>query len=206
MFVLTVDQQRSTRRGDHVDPLLELLAARGLTSPAPGFLLGFERTVGDEVQAVLDDAERTVATALTLVRLGGWSIGIGAGPAHEPLPASTRAAGGPAFVHARAAVERAKAKGSTVPLALEGADPARAAEAEALLRLLGAVVARRTAAGWAAVDLLSAGATTQRDVAHALGISEQAVSQRLRTALWAEESATRPLAARLLAEAQGASS
>lgn len=206
MFVLTVDQQGSTRRGDHVGSLLEHLAAHGLTSPAPGFLRGFERTVGDEVQALLDDAERTVATALALVRLGGWSIGIGAGPVDEPLPASTREAAGPAFVHARAAVERAKAKGPTIPLAVEGTAPERATEAEALLRLLGALVARRTEAGWAAVDLLAAGASTQRDAARELGISEQAVSQRLRAALWAEESATRPLAARLLTEAQGAPS
>lgn len=204
MFVLTVDQQGSTRRGDHVDHLLEHLAARELTAPASGFVLGFERTVGDEVQAVLDDADVTVATMLELVRLGGWSIGVGVGSVHEPLPATTREASGPAFVHARAAVERAKAKGPTIALAVEGAEPERAHEAESLLRLLGAVVARRSDAGWAAVDLLAAGAETQKDVARELGVSEQAVSQRLRAALWAEESATRPLAARLLTEAEGA--
>ena len=204
MFVMTIDQQGSTRRGDQVASLLAHLAERGLTHPAEGFVLGFERTVGDEVQAVLDSAERVVEVALELVRLDGWSIGIGAGEVHEPLPATSRAASGQAFVHARDAVERAKQRGSTVPLAVDGAHPERAGEAEALLRLLGAVVARRTAAGWAAVDALVAGAQTQKDVAARLGVSEQAVSQRLRTALWAEESANRPLAARLLTEAQGA--
>lgn len=202
MFVLTVDQQGSTHRGDRVAELLTHLEAAGLTAPAPGFRRGFERTVGDEVQAVLDDAERTVDVALALIRRGGWSVGIGVGPVHEPLPRSSREASGPAFVHARAAVERAKAKGSAVPLAVAGEHPERASEAEALLRLLGAVVERRTTAGWAAVDRLAAGARTQKDVAKALDISEQAVSQRLRTALWAEESATRPLAARLLAETE----
>lgn len=203
MFVLTVDQQGSTRRGDQVPALLDTLGSLALTTPSPGFLRGFERTVGDEVQAVLDDPERTVETALALLRLGGWSIGIGVGPVHEPLPESSRGASGPAFVNARAAVERAKTKGTSVPLAVEGVDAARAQEAEALLRLLGAVVARRTKDGWAAVDRLARGARTQKDVARELGITEQAVSQRLRTALWAEESAVRPLAARLLAEAEG---
>jgi hypothetical protein len=40
-------------------------------------------------------------------------------------------------------------------------------------------------------------------VAAALGISQQAVSERLRTALWAEEVAARPAAARLLRLAAG---
>ncbi|WP_455605091.1 hypothetical protein [Cellulosimicrobium funkei] len=37
-------------------------------------------------------------------------------------------------------------------------------------------------------------------MARALGVSEQAVSQRLRTALWPEEAAARPVVARLLGE------
>lgn len=204
MFVMTVDQQGSTTRGDQVAALLAHLEDAGLTAPAPGFVLAFERTVGDEVQAVLDDAAQVVELTLALVRLGGWTVGIGAGPVHEPLPTSPREASGPAFVLARAAVERAKSKGIAIPVAVEGDDAERANEAEALLRLLGAVVERRTEAGWAAADRLARGAQTQKDVARELGISEQAVSQRLRTAMWAEESAVRPLAARLLAEAEGA--
>ena len=42
-----------------------------------------------------------------LLRAGGWSIGVGAGPVQTPLPASTRAATGPAFLSARRAVEAA---------------------------------------------------------------------------------------------------
>ncbi len=203
MFVMTVDQQDSTGRGDQVVELLGRLDALGYAAPAAGFVLGFERTVGDEVQAVLDEPTRVVEVALALLRIGGWSVGVGVGPVHEPLPTSSREAGGPAFVHARAAVERAKSKGTAVPLAVEGEHVGRAAEAESVLRLLGAVVARRTDAGWVAVDRLAAGADTQKDVARSLGITEQAVSQRLRAAMWAEESAVHPLAARLLAEAEG---
>jgi len=203
MFVMTIDQQGSTHRGDHVAALLAQLDELELTAPAEGFVRGFERTVGDEVQAVLDDPARAVTVALAVLRLGGWSIGIGAGPVNTPLPASTREASGAAFVLAREAVERAKSRSTAVPVAVEGAEAERAVEAEALLRLLGAVVIRRSDAGWAAVDRLALGAKTQKDVAKSLGVTEQAVSQRLRSAMWAEESAVHPLAARLLAEAEG---
>ncbi|AEG44367.1 hypothetical protein [Isoptericola variabilis] len=212
MLVLTVDQRGSTRRGDLVPAVLELLDAATEGRAAPGLVLPFERTVGDEVQGVLaaDDAGARLAVdlVLALLRDGGWSVGVGAGPVDEPLPEVSRAASGPAFVRARAAVERAKARGAAVPVAVVGPgdEPGAtiAADAEALLRLLGAVAARRTGAGWEAIDTLAGHATAsapQRATARALGVSEQAVSQRLRTALWAEEEAVRPLAARLLAAA-----
>lgn len=201
MFVLTVDQEGSTRHGDQVAGLLAAL--RPLTDSLTGVLRAFERTVGDEVQAVVDDPTTVVTLALHLLRLRGWTVGIGAGPVDEPLPASSREASGPAFVRARAAVERAKTRGSAVPLAVEAGDGVaheRGQEAEAVLRILGGVVTRRTAAGWEVVDLLAPGQRRQKDVAAELGVSEQAVSQRLRTALWSEELAVRPVAARLLAE------
>ncbi|MCW2701062.1 MAG: uncharacterized protein JWQ45_2597, partial [Blastococcus sp.] len=71
-------------------------------------LLAFERTAGDEFQGVLAEADDVVDTVLELVRLGGWSIGVGAGPVQTPLPASTRAGAGPAFLSARRAVDAAK--------------------------------------------------------------------------------------------------
>ncbi|MCL3862837.1 hypothetical protein [Actinotalea sp. K2] len=201
MFVLTVDQDASTTRGDLVPELLTTMAP--LTAALPGVLRPFERTVGDEVQAVLRDADDLTTVTLALLRIGGWSIGIGIGPVHEPLPASSRAASGEAFVRARAAVERAKGRGSAAPVAVEagaGETGARGREAEAVLRLLGGVIARRSDAGWEAIELVGAGGLRQKDVAARLKISEQAVSQRLRTALWSEEVAVRPVVARLLAE------
>jgi hypothetical protein len=69
-----------------------------------------------------------------------------------------------------------------------------------VLQLLAAVARRRTDAGWAAVDAVAG--RTQREAAHTLGITPQAMSQRLRTALWEEERAARPVAARLLDEAE----
>ncbi len=199
MFVLTVDQEASRRLGDRVDPLLEHLAS---LRDRAGVVRAFERTVGDEVQTVLSDAALAVEVTLDLLRRGGWSVGIGAGPVEEPLPASARAGGGEAFVRARAAVDRAKSRARPVPVAVvTGADDGGRA-AEAVLTLLGSVLVRRSEAGWAVVDAfaqLGAGAT-QDDVAGHLGVTQQAVSQRLRAAMWAEEVAVRPVAARLLGE------
>jgi len=194
MFVLTVDQRHSRRGQDRVDALLGWLADR------PGVVRGFERTAGDEVQGVMDEPSAVVDLVLGLVRRGAWSIGIGAGPVDEPLPASTRAGSGPAFVLARKAVERAKS--SPQLLAVEAPDADRAGSAQAALDLLASVVQRRSEPGWEAVDLISRG-ITQTEVAEALGITKQAVSQRLRAATWAPEVAGRDLAARMLAAADG---
>ena len=123
---------------------------------------------------------------------------MGLGPVRTPVPASVRAATGPAFVNARTAVERAKA--SPGRLAVVGPAAELAGNADALLALLAAVVQRRSPQGWEVVDQMADG-LTQKDVAARLGISPQAVSQRLRTALWSEEKRVRPIAANLLAEA-----
>ncbi|GEO33414.1 MarR family transcriptional regulator [Cellulomonas aerilata] len=202
---MTVDQIGSRRVGDRVDDLLETLAQHLAREPGRRPVRAFERTVGDEVQAVLDDAVLVVELSAAILRTGGWSVGIGAGPVVEPLPASSRAGSGDAFVLARAAVERAKTRPGGVAVAVVGSDPVPAADAEAVLTLLGAVASRRTAAGWQVIDAVrDAGAgARQGEVARRLGVTQQAVSQRLRTALWAEELAARPLAARLLRAAEG---
>lgn len=202
MFVLTIDQQGSRRVGDRVEGLLVELGGLAPAS-SPWVVRPFERTVGDEVQAVLDDADRVVDLVLAMTRRGGWSIGVGVGPVDEPLPASTRAGSGAAFVHARAAVERAKTRSRPVPLAVEGAVTERVADAEAVLTLVAALAMRRSRAGWAVIDVLAGDpSATQEAVAARLGITQQAVSQRLRAAMWAEEAAARPVAARLLREGE----
>ncbi|WP_258723176.1 hypothetical protein [Cellulomonas sp. NS3] len=205
MWVLTIDQRGSRRVGDRVPELLETLGALahgpGDDERADGVVRPFERTVGDEVQGLLSDPRVAVDLALRVVRAGGWSVGIGCGAVVRPLPDSTRAGSGAAFVLAREAVEAAKSRARSVPLAVRGADPSAAADAEGVLVLIAATTARRTAAGWAAVDAAEGGADAPRqdELAARLGITQQAVSQRLRTALWAEERAARPAAARLLA-------
>ena len=200
--MLTIDQEGSRQVGDRVDELLADLAGL-LAVGTPGVVRPFERTVGDEVQAVLDAADLAVDLALTVLRRGGWSVGIGSGPVDEPLPPTSRAGSGEAFFLARAAVERAKSRARAVPLSIGGVDAPAADDAEAVLMLVAAVARRRTPAGWEIIDAIAAAGvgTRQEDVAMRLGISQQAVSQRLRTAHWAEEVAARPLAARLLVAA-----
>lgn len=206
MFVLTIDQEKSRSRGDRVPALLE--ASKSWTLRSAGIELPFERTVGDEVQAVASSPDVVLRMALETVRLGGWYVGIGIGAVDLPLPEHSREASGPAFVSARAAVERAKRRPGAASVAVEGASRTAAVEAEAIIRLLSMIVQRRSSAGWEVVDRLRAagersdqGPRSQQDVASDLGISAQAVSQRLRAASWSEEQAALPLAARLLSAA-----
>ena len=193
MFVLTIDQQHSRRSGDRIEELLHRLASRHREP-----VRRFERTAGDEVQGVLDQPAGVVDLVTDLVRQGDWSIGIGIGSVDQPLPASTRAGSGAAFTLARDAVTRAKSR--PTGLAVSGSSVAGAAHAQAALDLLAAIAQRRTDRGWEAVDLAARG-RTQVEVAAQLGVSKQAVSQRLQAADWHLEPPARELAAHLLAVA-----
>jgi hypothetical protein len=193
-YVLTVDQRGSRRGPDRVGEALAELTA-GVRPVLP-----FERTAGDEFQGVLGSPEAVVDVAARLVRLGGWSIGIGAGPVQGPLPPSTRAATGPAFLSARRAVDAAKQR--PMRLAVRGAVAAEAADAQAVLSALAVLVGRRSDQAWEAIDLVEGG-RTQAQAAAELGISRQAVGQRLAAASWELERELRPTAARLLARAAG---
>lgn len=191
MFVLTVDQRASRRDIDRVDDILVALRDARLVRP-------FERTAGDEVQAVTDDPAAVVDLVLELLRRGNWSIGVGTGPVELPLPRQTRAGRGRAFEHARVAVERAKnAPGQA---AVEGEDHDSAADADAALTLLAALVLRRSEQGHEAVELARRG-LSQAQIADRLDISRQAVSQRLAAAGWQAEQPGRELVRRLLERA-----
>jgi hypothetical protein len=193
-FVLTVDQRASRSSPDRVPEVL-----RRLNADVPT-VLGFERTAGDEFQGVLADPEDVVDVVLRLVRSGEWSIGVGAGPVQNPLPPSTRAGAGPAFLSARRAVDAAKQRPAR--LAVRGVVPVDAGDAQAVLSALAVVVERRSDQAWEAIALVGAG-RTQADAAAELGISRQAVGQRLAAGLWDLEGDLRPAAARLLARAAG---
>lgn len=101
MWVITADQIGSRRGSDLVPEALEILGAVPTVLP-------FTRTVGDEIQGVVPTAADALEATLLLVRDGRWSIGLGGGEAR--LAQDSRASDGPAFVHARAAVERAKGR------------------------------------------------------------------------------------------------
>lgn len=196
MYTVTINQ-RDRSAGDRVPQLLRALAR--LRPEVP-----FDRTVGDEAQAVFAEPGPVVDAALTALRPDAcgdvrWNVGIGVGRLDEPLPLGIAEVRGEALVHSRRAVERAQGSGDGPAIAVDGADAQLARDAEAVLRLIGLEVAKRTAAEWRVLDLLTPGVRgQQKAVAEALGITTQAVSKAIARAHWPEEWAARPAAVRLL--------
>lgn len=197
MFVMTIDQRGSRIHGDKVPQLLETLA--GVTTVLP-----FERSVGDEIQAVLDDPDAVVEVALRALRAGNWYVGIGVGEVEAPLPKSSREAAGPAFIAAREAVESAKKVGVRVPLRVAGGTERSewTQSAEAVLVLLGEIVRGRSEAEWRVLDALDASpGLAQKDIAAQLDVSPQAVNKAIRRSGLFEERNGRRAAALLLRRA-----
>ena len=217
MFVLTIDQRGSTSDVDRVPDLIAALQSR---TPVP-----FERSVGDELQGVVEQAEDVVDVALHALRSGYWYVGIGIGAVHLAPGASPREGSGSGFVAARKAVELAKSAAGQVPLSVVSGTMVRGKDirspqqndaaqegvmacsnAQAVLRLIGRLVQQRTEAQWRVVDHLRAQGDgrhgSQKQVARELGITEQSVSRAVLRSGWQEEWAARPAAAMLLDYAQ----
>lgn len=135
-------------------------------------------------------------------RSKGMSVAV-EGP---PPGAPDRPAEDGAAEHAAGSTAGSTTGSTTGSTADDAAGADLAGEVEALLRLLAAIRARRTPQGWEVADTLASlpdRPGRQRIVAQSLGVSEQAVSQRVRAALWQEEEAVRPIVVRLLAELSG---
>jgi hypothetical protein len=169
--VLTIDQRGSSREADRVPATLATLADVGM-------LRRFERTAGDEFQGVLDQPAAVTTVVERLLREATWSIGIGVGEVEEPLPESTRAGRGPAYLAAREAVTAAKS--APWRLRVSGDDPGVRA-LETALWLWAAVLGRRTSRGWEVADLVDQGASYD-EVAKRLGVTQSAISQRAQAA------------------------
>jgi hypothetical protein len=196
MFVITADQIDSRVSEDRVG------AERDRIQAAHGAMLALpaDRTAGDELQVLTDDAGTALALALELTRSRDFHVGIGVGPVRSPLPASTREASGPAFFAARDAATRAKRSDTRLAVHWQRepqGSSERAEDAEALLALLLILRERRSAAGWELFDLLAAG-HTQAEAAAQLGISAPAASARARAANIRAELAALPGLTRLL--------
>jgi hypothetical protein len=207
---MTIDQRGSSTDVDRVPGLISEL--RSLSSA------GFERSVGDELQGVVEHPAEVVDVALHALRSGYWYVGIGIGTVHLAPGAGPREGTGTGFVAARKAVDQAKSAAGHVPLSVvsgsigRGMDvPKHAVEgvstcanAEAVLRLIGRLIQERTEAQWRIVDRLrsiqGSGERhgSQKQVAKELGITEQSVSRAVLRSAWQEEWAARPAAAMLL--------
>ena len=189
MYVLTIDQAHSRRSPDRVPELLVALAGIDVLAP-------FERTVGDEVQGVPADAAAALAAVRIALAEGGWHVGLGAGAGVLGTDGTARGGSGPAFLTAREAVEAAKRARTSVAVRAAHA-PEKAAQAQALLRLIGALGLGRSA-GQREVAALAAQGMTGRQIAEKLGVSEQAVSKRRLASAFDEEVEAQPLAAALV--------
>jgi len=202
-FVVIADQVDSRTESDRVPLALEALSGVEL-------LLPYERTAGDEIQGLAATGQAVVTSVVGLTRLDGWRIGVGVGLVDEPLPESTRAARGDAYLAARTAIGAARR--SPVALSLVAGDSVRGGgygelveDAETALWLLRSTLARRSREGWELMDLLDQGLTNAQAAEH-LGISPSAVSQRLGRAARTEAERASLLATRLLDRLLGVSS
>ncbi len=217
MYVMTIDQRGSSADIDRVPALLAEL--QELSTAAR-----FERSVGDEVQGVVERPDEVVGIALHALRSGRWYVGIGVGAVDLPLPSSPRKAparlrGGPGGrgecqVRVRARARRRRLRGAAQgrggPLAR------RIRRRPRLCQRRGRAAADRAArpgphgrpvegGGCAAFVQHGHPGThgTQKIAAQKLGITEQSVSRALLRSGWQEEWAARPAAEMLLSFAHG---
>jgi hypothetical protein len=199
LFVITADQVGSRHSPDLVASTITRLDTRFGTALA----LPVDRNAGDELQALVLDPKTAVAMTLELTRGGDWSVGLGAGAVELPLAASTRESRGPAFIAARSAVSAAKKSPSRFAFRVETTDRGGdGTDFDVLMTLLLSIRERRTPQGWEVYDLLEAG-QTQKGAAEVLGITPQAVSDRMSVAqVRIDLDAHAPLA-RLLARVSG---
>lgn len=199
MFVLHLSAPAAARGAtatpDPVPALLERLAERTWRLPP-------ERTVGPEVLALSARAEEAVAGTLAALELGPWRIGIGIGGVERVETGSVREMIGPA-VEAAARAHRDAAAIGQVPLSVRAADVRHedaAADAQAVLRLVGWMIRTRSRGQWQTVHVLrEEPGLTQGQLAERLGVTQQTVSRSLKTSGWREEHAAHGLAERLLA-------
>jgi hypothetical protein len=178
--VVTIDERRSRRAaGSRASELAQLLN----DNPDVATLLPFEVTVGDELQGVLFHAGNVIPVLRLIARDRGWWVGIGIGNIEVPGE-SARLSTGTAFVQARRAVDRAK----KVPwgVAVEGAGWNRVSDLDRAIALWTTLLHMRSSRGWETVDLRRRG-LTEPEVAERLGITQQAVNQRLRAAFFLQE-------------------
>jgi hypothetical protein len=196
MFAVTADQVGSRVQADLAGEALEWITAYA----GDRLVLPADRTAGDEIQAATLDAATALGLVLHLTRDGRWSVGLGVGAVREPLPDSTRAMTGPAFILARDAVTEAKKSPTRFAIAIEEGRLPDAGILQPLIDLVLQLRARRTPEGWEIADLLAAG-ITQAEAASRLGITPQAVSLRVQNAQLRTERAAVTALTELLAAA-----
>lgn len=177
---------RSTRRAEHVrasGAALSRLDGVGKVVPS-----GVE-----ELTARPRDAVATTTLTLALLAAGDWSVGIGVSPAGDADAADVAAAG----------VLGKGGRAGAVRVRIRTGDPGGkelSDDIAAAFTLLHHVISRRSPEGREATNLVRAG-WTQVEAAAELGVSKQAINQRLQAAGWHAEEAGWSLAVHLLERA-----
>ena len=184
-------------RGPAGQPLAPRRGARtcsACSARRPGLLRPFQRTVGDEVQAVLDDADAAVRDgrhAAARRRLVGRARGRRRSTSRSPptpAPAAARPTCTPATPSPAPSPRRTASRVGARRL------PCRAAGDRALAVGRASSNAAPTA-GWEVVDALDEG-LSHAEAGRRLGISQSAVSQRAQAAGLVDERRARRLAGR----------
>ena len=201
VFVFTIDRVASRAGTDQVPNLLTDL--QDLRTVIP-----FGRTVGDELQGVIEDPATAVEAIRRVLAQNNWHIGIGIGPLKKEDRKLKRSAEGtsPNFALAREAVEAAKKKPGRAQVAVRAADSrpngtddeqpdSPASHLESLLDLWAGVVGQRTSSQREIVAAANAHPNaTQADLAKKLGMTQQGVAKSLAASLWRQENGILPLA------------
>src|SRR5690625_2193179 len=201
VFVFTIDRVASRAGTDQVPNLLTDL--QDLRTVIP-----FGRTVGVELQGVIEDPATAVEAIRRVLAQNNWHIGIGIGPLKKEDRKLKRSAEGtsPNFALAREAVEAAKKKPGRAQVAVRTADSrpngtddeqpdSPTCRLESLLDLWAGVVGQRTSSQREIVAAANAHPNaTQADLAKKIGMTQQGVAKSLAAALWRQENETLPLA------------
>lgn len=174
------------------------MSPTGYTVGTPQWVLPPERTSGDEVQALTTDPASLIHAVWTSGS-GPWRIGVSHGEVDTPLPDSTRAARGPAYISAREAIDECRRRRAAIHVFADGTDGMRrfSQVAQVVVDL-----ARRLRPAARDVAKFYDLSMSSDETARALGISTSAVSQRLTRARWEYLVGIRQLAVDLAQEAQ----
>lgn len=185
---------RDTRRADLVKRSAEALST--LDGVGRFDVVGVE-----DIRTHVDDADAACMLVMALLSDGGWSVGVG-------ITAGTAASSPAVYAASEAVGTRAGSVGVVVDSGAEGTSrsgrnpESDAADIAAAFALINHVLAKRTIEGREATSLVRSG-LNQNEAAAELGISKQAMSQRLQAAGWQAEQAGWQLAVNLIGRAAG---
>ena len=162
-------------------------------SSLPG-VAGFEVLGVEDIRSKVADAEAALNLIMALLSDGNWAIGLGIADGSDNSAPSDASATATAAVGTRA---------GQVRVIVDRQDATtEAADIAATFALMSHVLHKRTYEGREATSLVRRG-MNQNEAATTLGISKQAMSQRLQAAGWPAEQAGWQLALNLITRAAG---